>query len=427
MLAKKKEQKAIIDELLEDHSANENVDVDADNILQEQEEHEIQDQAERTLIHRGIQVNLKPSIRSKGIQCYINLTKITTKKRCKSEDLDNANKRQKKDENVPVFQFQEDHIMESSLSTSGSTLTFSISESNSSEDFVQIWNTQEYVQNRAVYVIEKNPKLYLGISEKSLFIIEMLSQKCKVSKLDIFVTLKKIKLDLSYRILADDFCLSAAKVCSIIQKCIPLLAKFLKPFIQWKTLFEVQQQLPIPFRHRYRNVQCIIDCFEISIQKSSNPIHQSFSWSQYKGCNTIKFLIGCTPDGLISFLSSGFGGRITDKMIVEEATFLDLVEDGAQIMADRGFKHLEDQLTARNAQLVRPPSVSSATKSSKKEVKEAKRIASLRIHIERVISRIREFRILQPHARIHLQLIKYVDLIVQIVCGLINIQNFLIK
>lgn len=110
-----------------------------------------------------------------------------------------------------------------------------------SENFIQIWNTQEYVQNRAIYVIEKNPKLYLEIPENSLFIIEMLSQKCKIAKLDIFVSFKKIKLNTSYRILADDFCLPTAKVCTIIQKCMPLLAKFLKPFVQWKTLLEVQQ------------------------------------------------------------------------------------------------------------------------------------------------------------------------------------------
>lgn len=127
--------------------------------------------------------------------------------------------------------------------------------------------------------------------------------------------LKRIKLNLSYNILADDFCLSATAVCMIIQNTIPLLASYLKPFVQWKTILEVKEHLPIPFRHRYKNMQCIIDCFEVSIQKPSDPILQSLSWSEYKSCNTMKYLVACTPDGFISFISNGFGGRTTDKMI----------------------------------------------------------------------------------------------------------------
>ncbi|KAG5865605.1 hypothetical protein JTB14_019348 [Gonioctena quinquepunctata] len=105
-------------------------------------------------------------------------------------------------------------------------------------------------------------------------------------------------------------------------------------------------------------------------------------------------------------------------MIVEESTFFNLLEPGAEVMADRGLKHLEDQLATAENKLVRPPSVLSGQKSFKEEVKEAKRIASLRIHIERVISRVREFAILQPHATINLNLVKYLDLIVQIICGI---------
>ncbi|KAJ8966527.1 hypothetical protein NQ314_003480 [Rhamnusium bicolor] len=114
-------------------------------------------------------------------------------------------------------------------------------------------------------------------------------------------------------------------------------------------------------------------------------------------------------------------------MIVEGSGFLDLLKPGFHVMADRGFKHLEEQLQARGNTLVRPPSVLSSKKCTKEEVKEAKRIASLRIHVERVISRVREYAILKPHARIHSKLIKYLNLIVYIVCGLINIQNYLVK
>jgi hypothetical protein len=67
-------------------------------------------------------------------------------------------------------------------------------------------------------------------------------------------------------------------------------------------------------------------------------------------------------------------------------------------MADRGFKHIEPLLLGIGCKLTRPPSTASGCKLSKEQVKETKKIASLQVHIERVIRRIREFSFLKPHA-----------------------------
>lgn len=71
-------------------------------------------------------------------------------------------------------------------------------------------------------------------------------------------------------------------------------------------------------------------------------------------------------------------------------------------MADRGFKHIDSLLATKNCKLIRPPSIASGSKSTKEDVKLSKRIVSLRIHIERVIRRLREFEMLKPHACIDL-------------------------
>lgn len=96
-------------------------------------------------------------------------------------------------------------------------------------------------------------------------------------------------------------------------------------------------------------------------------------------------------------------------------------------MADRGFKNIEKLLLEKNCILVRPPSVSSDAKLSKDEVMATKRIASLRIHIERVIRRVREFNFLRPHSCLHSKLIPLTDHVVNIACGLVNLQDPLIK
>ena len=53
--------------------------------------------------------------------------------------------------------------------------------------------------------------------------------------------------------------------------------------------------------------------------------------------NTAKYLISIAPNGMISFLSVGWRGRTSDKRIDNESGFLDLVDPGDVILADRGF------------------------------------------------------------------------------------------
>lgn len=156
-------------------------------------------------------------------------------------------------------------------------------------------------------------------------------------------------------------------------------------------------------------------------------MQQTLTWSNYKHCNTIKYLIGSTPDGYISFVSEGYGGRISDINLVEQSGFLEAVPDNCTIIADRGFKHLESHLAQKNVTVLRPPSVLKDTKMTKSEVMESKIIASLRIHIERVIRRVRLFKLLKPHSVVNNKLVNVLDDAVIIACGLINLQAPIIK
>ena len=71
-----------------------------------------------------------------------------------------------------------------------------------------------------------------------------------------------------------------------------------------------------------KKVAVIIDCFDIFSEKPSNLMARAQTWSSYKHHNTVKFLIAITPQGVISFLSKGWGGRVPDKHITEQCGFL---------------------------------------------------------------------------------------------------------
>ncbi|GBN68046.1 hypothetical protein AVEN_70939-1 [Araneus ventricosus] len=221
--------------------------------------------------------------------------------------------------------------------------------------------------------------------------------------------------------------MSESNICRIFKETVRFIAISLQELIIWPDARKVRERLPIAFRARYAKVQSIIDCFEIEIEKPSNPIHQALTWSEYKKANTLKYLISCTPDGLVNFISKGYGGRTDDTVIVEDSGYLEKLSPDMEVMADRGFKNISSSLQQRECKLVRPPSVSADIQCTPDEVKASKRIAALRIHVERLIRRVREFKMLLPHACIDNHLVQSFDYIVITTCALINMQSNLIR
>lgn len=275
--------------------------------------------------------------------------------------------------------------------------------------------------------IEKKTRFYLGVPSSCYFLIDILKDEINIPKHYVMLCLNKIRLDLKFRHLTDDYGISPPNLSKIFMKNIPLIAKFLRPFIVELDKDIIKKNLPMAFRHNYNNVSCIIDCLEIEVQKPSKAVNQAMTWSDYKKANTIKYLISCTPNGLVNYISPGFGGRASDTCIVESCDFIKTLKSGMVVMADRGFKHVEQYLKKSNISLVRPPSVETGVKMTKSEAKLTKQIASLRIHIERIIRRLREFYMLRPHSCINLKFLKILDEIMIIACALINLQGSLVK
>ena len=81
----------------------------------------------------------------------------------------------------------------------------------------------------------------------------------------------------------------------------------------------------------------IIDCFEVFCLKPTNLLARAQTFSSYKHHNTVKVLIGITPQGCISFVSGARGGRTSDKHLTENCGLLDKLLPGGLVMADRGF------------------------------------------------------------------------------------------
>ena len=92
-------------------------------------------------------------------------------------------------------------------------------------------------------------------------------------------------------------------------------------------------------------------------------------------------------------MSPLYVGGISDVELTWVSGLLDKLADkpGVSVMADRGFT-IKDQLKPLNIELNIPPFMEGRKQLPAEEVRCGRRIASLRIHVERVIGRIIYFK-----------------------------------
>ena len=181
----------------------------------------------------------------------------------------------------------------------------------------------------------------------------------------------------------------------------------MKSCIRWLDKETVRQTLPNVFIKHFQNVRCTIDCSEIFIEQPTSFQARAQTYSNYKKHNTVKFLIGITPAGVISYLSPCWGGRVSDKELTRESGFLNLIDPGDEILADRGFL-IEDELAIRGARLTIPAFTRGKSQLSRDEVERSRQMAMVRIHVERVIGVMKNrYTILQ--SRLPVSLIKRKD------------------
>ena len=107
-------------------------------------------------------------------------------------------------------------------------------------------------------------------------------------------------------------------------------------------------------------------------------------WLNYKHSNTVKYLIGVTPVGAVSFLSHGQGGCLSDKKITLKSKFIDYSQHGDCIRADRGLT-VAEELASCGATFKIPHFTKGKTQMLGKEVGASRKILNVRIHVERVI------------------------------------------
>ena len=135
----------------------------------------------------------------------------------------------------------------------------------------------------------------------------------------------------------------------------------------------------------------------------------------------MKKLIFCTKSGSISYISQACAGSCTDRFIAENTNVAAKFTPDFKVLYDKEFKDQDRHIFLhKQVKCVLPPFVRSKRQFTCSEVYQGKRIARARIHVERVIGRLKEFRQLQN--TLPLTIVYLCDHIWIIASAIVNIQ-----
>jgi hypothetical protein len=234
---------------------------------------------------------------------------------------------------------------------------------------------------------------------------------------ELFLVLVRLRLGLLLTDLEHRFKISTSRISKIFSVWIRFMKSCLNEIVFLPKLDVLKQKIPSCFQ-KFQDTRVILDCTEFFIQTPSGLENKSVTYSHYKSHNTFKALVGISMTGAVVLVSKLWPGATSDVEITRTCGLLEQLEPGDAVMVDKGFIHICQDLKGKGVKLYCPPFRSSA-QFSKQEVECTRRIASARIHVERKMEQIKNFRILQ--GILPLSLANIADPIFFVCCALTNL------
>ena len=233
---------------------------------------------------------------------------------------------------------------------------------------------------------------------------------------ELFIVLVKLKTGNFNEDLSHTFDTSVGHISTIFSTWINFLNNELK------ALFEMQSSESdvAECYESFENLKVVLDCTELMLQRASNLDARKRTFSNYKHHDTVKFLVGLSPNLAVNYVSRAWGGRASDKHItLNSEELITGLKPGETVMADRGF-NISHDLKKKGVKLVIPEFKGrDRPQMSKIEGQRSEYISRARIHIERIIQRIKTFYLLERIIRLNMQ-----DLIEQIFSVCAYLTNF---
>ena len=196
--------------------------------------------------------------------------------------------------------------------------------------------------------MEEKTKFYTGIPKYKTFVLLCQMCEAKMPRSDVLsirniflMVMMKLRRGYDNYDLADRFRVSKGHVTSLLKESLPMIRESLGFLVKWPTKEAVQKSMPNVFTvTKYSTTRCIIDSIKLVFQPSS------ISSAMGTYCNetekVVKFLVGVSPLGGVTFVSNVNHGNINDSELIRKCGILQLVDNGDIVLTAKGFGNNEE-------------------------------------------------------------------------------------
>lgn len=211
---------------------------------------------------------------------------------------------------------------------------------------------------------------------------------------EFFMTMVRLRRGCEIDLLADVFGLSASQTSRTVNSWLLLMAGKLRQINFWPPDPPKEMLLVPPhMRDDLKYLAVIVDATEVYVQKPSASKAQKEIFSKYKNHVTAKMLVGVDCNGTVIFYSRAYAGRTSDKKLFHHCGITQLLKRGDTVMVDRGFEVAKD-LEQMGIKVLIPDFLEKKGQFPSEELRRSEKIAEVRVHVERAIRKIKEFKIL---------------------------------
>lgn len=247
-----------------------------------------------------------------------------------------------------------------------------------------------------VTIMNSNPYKYLGLSTEATDLVEIISSNLSISEVNIIITFRKLKLNEDFTLLDDYFRLTDGDAEQIFYYTINVIANYVKHLVTLPCKYNIFEDIPPSYRTTHCQTRLLLSHFSLEIEKSKDFYTNEVT--TYGTQHLLHFFYFMTPDGCISYMSPGYGGRLTPNRLLPKC------EDVQKIITDESY--VITQISEYDENIHDPTDLSDEQR--------------LAYH---VMQKIRQFSIMNGSSPLSANLVPYVDEIATIIAALVNLQT----
>ncbi|KAM9710219.1 uncharacterized protein ACNS7B_024212 isoform 2-T2 [Menidia menidia] len=210
----------------------------------------------------------------------------------------------------------------------------------------------------------------------------------------LLLTLMRLRLDLRNQDLAYRFGVKVATVTRTVHRMVHIMSAALVPTaVFWPSRAELRKNLPAALRGAHPDCAVILDCFTVAFEEAGQqqgraPSPPSSS-PPAPGPGVLKYLIGLAPQGVVTFVSRGVTGGVSNQSLAEGCGVLCKLLPGDVALAARDLD-IAEAVAARGARFkIAGACPEEAGGGSEGAPAATPDTASVQRHVERVVSMVK--------------------------------------